>query len=58
VMEIKKVLFNTNACKNEEGEMSLCFDDLTEMLRIPYARNNKAKSFADFLFAPVPAMLI
>jgi len=38
--------------------MSLCFDELIEMLRIPYARNNKAKKFADFLFAPVPAMLI
>jgi hypothetical protein len=51
-------LFNANAVKTKEGEMTLCFDELIDMLRTPYARNNKAKKFADFLFAPVPAMLI
>jgi len=57
VRELKKIIFKVNAQTTAEGEL-LHFDTFTEMLRIPAARNNKAKKFSDFLFAPVSAIII
>lgn len=55
---IKEILFDINARSQQEGEPLLHFDTLVEILRIPYARNNQAKIFSDFLFSPVKAIAI
>lgn len=55
---IKEILFDINARAQAEGEAMLDFDKFAETLRIPYARNNHAKIFSDFLFSPVKAIQI
>lgn len=50
---LKEILFDTNAPNGV-----LDFDKFIEICRIPYARNNKARRFSDFLLAPVPAIRI
>jgi len=55
---IKGVLFDLHATPQPEGEPMLNFEKFAEVVRFPYARNNQAKIFSDFLFAPVQAMKI
>lgn len=51
-------MFDLHATPQAEGEAMLSFEKFADVVRFPYARNNQAKIFSDFLFAPVQAMKI
>lgn len=55
---IKEIIFDINAKKQPDGESVLDFNAFAEDLRIPYARNNYAKKFSDFLFMSVKPITI
>ena len=54
VSQLKKILFDTNACANHpDGSKGVAIETFVEMLRIPASRQKNAKKFTDFLFAAV-----